>query len=72
MQHMNKNRENTEIVLDFIAQENIVHGILERICSELESAAYTSDLYEISGLSNEFRYLLEPLKNELSSYEPKC
>jgi len=58
-----KNSSYARIVLDYILENSVIERINERICGELESAASIADGYNITGLADEFRCLLTPLKN---------
>ena len=50
-------------ILNYILQNRIIEKIVERICSELQSASAIADNYHLPGLANEFRCLLRPLEN---------
>jgi len=58
-----KNSGSAKVILDYVLEDNVIDRLKERICSELESAASIADYYEITGLAEEFRSLLRPLKN---------
>ena len=60
---LDKKNDYARIILDCIVETRVIDRIKERICSELESAASIADYYEITGLADEFRCLLKPLKN---------
>ncbi|UCF85158.1 MAG: hypothetical protein JSV50_05850 [Desulfobacteraceae bacterium] len=60
---IDKNSGFAEAILDSVAENDVIKRIKERICSELESAAFIADDCHITGLANEFRCLLTPLKN---------
>ena len=47
--------------LDYIYQNNVIQKIKERICRELEYAAFIADNYHMTDLANEFRCLCSPL-----------
>lgn len=53
-----------EIIYDSILKNNIVYRLQKKICKELESAASLTDNYNMTGLANEYRCLLKPLKDE--------
>ncbi|CAB1059254.1 hypothetical protein D1BOALGB6SA_4012 [Olavius sp. associated proteobacterium Delta 1] len=53
------------IILDYIQEHRVINSIMERLCSELESAASIVDGYHMKSLAHEFRCLLRPLKNRL-------
>jgi len=50
-------------VLNYVLSNGIIDRIRQRICSELESAASIADSCSISGLADELRCLLKPLRN---------
>ena len=58
-----KNSGYAKVIIDYILENSVIDRIKERICSELESAASIVDCYDITGLADEFRSLLRPLKN---------
>lgn len=58
-----KNSGYAKVILNHILENSIIERIKERICSELESAASIADYYDMTGLADEFRSLLSPLKN---------
>ena len=41
----------------------VIERVKERICTELESAAFIFDYYNMTVLADEFRCLMRPLKN---------
>lgn len=49
-------------ILDYILENDVIEKIKERICTELNSAAAIADDCNMTGLADEFRYLLKPLK----------
>ncbi len=59
-----KNSGYTRGILHYMLENSIIDRIKERICRELESAASVADEYNMTGLADEFRSLLRPLKNE--------
>ena len=52
-----------ETVLDYIMQHRVIEKIKERICVELDSAATIADDCNLTGLADELRCLLNPLRN---------
>jgi hypothetical protein len=58
-----KNSGYAKVILNHILENSIIERIKERMCSELESAASIADYYDMTGLADEFRSLLSPLKN---------
>lgn len=50
-------------IVNYILHNRIIEKIMERICSELVSAAAIADNHQLPGLANEFRCLLRPLEN---------
>jgi len=58
-----KNTGYAQLVLSYIQEDSVIDRIKERIRSELESAASIADHYDMSGLADEFRSLLRPLRN---------
>jgi hypothetical protein len=58
-----KNNGYAQLVLSYIQKDSVIDRIKERICSELESAASIADYFDMSGLGDEFRSLLRPLRN---------
>lgn len=60
----NKHRGCTEAILNHISENKVIDRLTDRICSELESAASIADCWDISGLANEYRSLLRPLRNK--------
>jgi hypothetical protein len=57
-----KNTGHTKFILDYVLDNSVVDRIRERICSELESAASITEDYNLTGLAEEFRSLVSPLK----------
>jgi hypothetical protein len=53
-----------EIIYDSILKNKIVYRLQKKLCKELESAASLTDNYNMTGLANEYRCLLKPLKDE--------
>ena len=60
---LKKRYNNTNVILNYILENNIVETIKERMCRELELAASITNDYDMTGLANEFHCLLGPLKN---------
>ncbi len=58
-----KNSGRDEVILDYVLENSVIDRIKERICSELELAASIADRYNMTGLADEFRCILRPLKN---------
>jgi len=58
-----KNTGYAQLVLSYIQKDSVIDRIKERIRSELESAASIADHFDMSGLGDEFRSLLRPLRN---------
>ncbi|MCK4817830.1 class 1 isoprenoid biosynthesis enzyme, partial [bacterium] len=58
-----KNSGRDEVILDYVLENSVIDRIKERICSELELAASIADRYNMTGLADEFRCMLRPLKN---------
>jgi hypothetical protein len=58
-----RNSDYTKGILDYVLENCVIDRIKERICSELESAASIADRYNMTGLADEFRCLLRPLRN---------
>lgn len=56
-------KDHVETILSYVLENRMLESIKERACSELESAASIADSCSMSGLANEIRYLLRPLKN---------
>ncbi len=56
----------TERILDHILSDRIVELVKKKAVSELESAASIADSVKLTGLADEFRSLVKPLKNERS------
>lgn len=50
-------------VLHYVLSSGIIDRIRQRICSELESAASIANSCRMSGLADEFRCLLKPLRS---------
>ena len=60
---IDKNSGRDKVILDYVLENSVIGRIKERICSELELAASIADRYNMTGLANEFRCMLRPLKN---------
>lgn len=58
-----KNSGRDEVILDYVLENSVIDRIKERICSELDLAASIADRYNMTGLADEFRCMLRPLKN---------
>jgi hypothetical protein len=67
-----ENGSRARMILDYIRDHRVAHTILERICSELESAASIVDDFQMKPLAYEFRCLLRPLKNRQNPDEFYC
>ncbi len=52
-----------KVILKYILENTVIDKIKERICRELELAESIAHDYGITGLANEFRCMLKPLKN---------
>ena len=66
--HWNKDTEDkhrgcTRAILDYVLENSIIERIKERICTELEFAASIADDHNMTGLADQFRYLLSPFEN---------
>lgn len=59
-----KNDKYRKIILDYIIEESVVYTIIERACSELETAASLTDACFMPELADEFRSLSIPLRKE--------
>lgn len=59
----NLKKDYADGIFNYIMENSVMHRIKERICRELESAAFIADYHKISGLADEFRGLLKPLQN---------
>jgi len=55
--------DHTKVILNYILENGVIDRVRERICSELESAASLVGCYDMTGLADEFRCLLRPLKD---------
>lgn len=55
------------MILDYLLQNNAIDRLMQRICSELESAACRVEGYGLASLACEFRSLMTPLMNRKSS-----
>lgn len=53
----------TEAILKYISENRVIERIKDRICKELESAASMANHYNMTGLADEYRSLLIPLRN---------
>jgi len=60
---IDKNSGCTKVILDYVLENNIIDIIKERICSELELAASIAEDARMTGLADEFRCLLKPLRS---------
>ena len=60
---LNKKSDNAKVILNYVLENSVIDRIKERIRSELESAASIANDYNMTGLADEFRCLLRPLKN---------
>ena len=58
-----KHKDCTRFILDYVLEHSIIERIKERMCTELECAVSIADDHNMTGLADEFRYLLSPLKN---------
>jgi len=66
--HWDKNTEDkngnyAKVILEYVLENGVIDKLKERLCDELESAVYIADEYNVGGFANEFRCLLNPLKN---------
>ncbi len=52
----------TEAVLNYISENKVIDRLTDRTCNELESAASIAECWDITGLANEYRSLLRPLR----------
>jgi hypothetical protein len=52
-----------KVILDYVLENSVIERIKERICIELELAASIADRYNMTGLADEFRCMLRPMKN---------
>jgi hypothetical protein len=50
-------------VLNYVLANGVIDRVRQRICSELESAASRADVCGMTGLANELRCLLRPLRD---------
>ena len=53
----------TKTVMDYVLKTKVVDRIKARTCSELESAASRADACDMTGLADELRCLLKPLRD---------
>jgi len=58
-----------KIILDYILENSVIEILVERICDELNSAAYSADGCNMKSWADEFRRLLRPLKTAGLNYE---
>ena len=58
-----KENEYAMVISNYIIENRVIDIINERICNELELAESIAHDYGITGLANEFRCMLKPLKN---------
>jgi hypothetical protein len=56
-----KNNREYDIILEHIFENHIIDTVKERLCRELESAAFIFDDCNLNGLANEIRCMLKPL-----------
>jgi len=56
--------DHLKTILSYILEKGVVETIRKRSCDELESAAYIADSCGMSGLANELRCLMKPLRKE--------
>jgi len=61
-----KNHDIHRKILDYVMSNGIIERIKKRICDELDSAALIADECNMTGLADEFRCLLKPIKNSLN------
>jgi hypothetical protein len=59
-----QNSSYVQAILSYILENGVIDRIKERACSELESAASIVGYYNITGLADEYRSLLRPLRNK--------
>ncbi|HOP46806.1 MAG TPA: radical SAM protein [Desulfobacteraceae bacterium] len=57
-----KNDKSVKYILNYILQTKVIDIIRERICYELESVAAVTSRFEMTGLADEYRCLMKPLK----------
>ena len=50
-------------IMSYVLENSVIDTIKERTCSELESAASLADSCYMTGLADELRCLLRPLRN---------
>jgi hypothetical protein len=62
-EELDKSNSYARIILNYILENGVLDRIKERICCELEFAVSIADDYNMTGLADEFRCLLRPLKN---------
>ena len=58
-----ENSDCDKVILDYVLENSVIERIKERICIELELAASIADCYNMTGLADEFRCMLRPMKN---------
>lgn len=61
---IDKTDEGWKIIWNYFSENNVIDDIKNRICKELESAAFIAQGYNMKGLADEFRCLLSPLQNK--------
>ena len=59
-----KENEYAMFIFNYIIENRVIEIINERICRELELAASIADDCDMTGLANEFRCMLRPMKNK--------
>ena len=57
-----ENSDYRKIIFDAVLENDIIGKIKKRICSELDSAAGAADRFNLTGLANEYRSLVRPLR----------
>ena len=60
------NKGYVQAILSYILEKGVIDTIMDRACSELESAACIADSCNMPGLAREFRSLLKPLRDGLN------
>ena len=58
-----KHKDCTRFILDYVLEHSIIERIKERMCTELECAVSIADDHNMTGLADQFRYLLSPFEN---------
>lgn len=59
-----QNNVYVQTILSYVLENRVIDSIKERACSELESAASIADSCSMSGLADEYRSLMRPLRNK--------